>query len=146
MNLLPLFEWIENTGAGSVIRQSIWLFPVIQCVHLLALALLGGTILAVDLRAFGLGLTSVTAAQLDAQLKPWRRRALALLLLSGFFMFTSEAVKCFYSPPFWYKLALLSAALLHTATLHARHTRLTAGLSLALWLGTGYAGRWIAFY
>ena len=45
MTLLPFFEWCENTAAGEAIRGSLWLFPVIESVHLLALALIGGALL-----------------------------------------------------------------------------------------------------
>src|SRR5713226_2669711 len=56
MSLLPFFEWCEHTAVGAAIRGSAWLFPVIEAFHLLALALIGGAILIVDLRLLGLGL------------------------------------------------------------------------------------------
>ena len=47
MTLLPFFEWCEATWLGNSIRESLWLFPVIEAVHLLGLCLLGGAILLV---------------------------------------------------------------------------------------------------
>ena len=55
MDLYPVFEWCESTAVGQVVRDSLWLFPVIEAIHLLALALMGGTILVVDLRLLGFG-------------------------------------------------------------------------------------------
>ena len=56
MSLLSFFEWCEDTAVGHAIRDSLWPFPVIESVHLLALALIGVAILLVDLRLLGLGL------------------------------------------------------------------------------------------
>src|SRR5439155_7411326 len=53
MTLLPLFIWLENSGIGRSIRDSTWLFPWIESVHLVALSVLGGAVLIVDLRLLG---------------------------------------------------------------------------------------------
>lgn len=71
MDLLPLFHWLEDTSIGAAIRDSLWLFPVIEAVHLLALALMGGAILVVDLRLLGFGLTSQPVAALAKNIQPW---------------------------------------------------------------------------
>ncbi len=49
MDLLPFFEWCETTPLGLMVRESVWLFPVIESVHLLGLCILGGALLVVDL-------------------------------------------------------------------------------------------------
>ena len=54
MSLLPFFEWCENTAIGGAIRNSVWLFPVIESFHLVALALIGGAVLLVNMRLLGL--------------------------------------------------------------------------------------------
>ena len=158
MNLFPLFQWFEATTIGTIVRESRWQFPVIECVHLLALALLGGVVLAVDLRLLGLGLKSQSAARLDAKLRPWLLAALVTMIATGVPMFLSEAVKCYYSPPFWYKIQMLMVAIVFTFTFRRRVAvasgernrpvlnRLTAFTSLGLWFGVAFAGRWIAFY
>jgi hypothetical protein len=158
MDLQPLFLWFEATTIGTVVRQSLWLFPVIECFHLLALALLGGTVLAVDLHLLGLGLRGQPAAGLARQLQPWMAGSLAGMIATGIPMFLSEAVKCYYSPPFWYKMGFLVVAVVFTFTVrrkvgcaepgrvHRFLVRLTAAVSLALWFGVGFSGRWIAFY
>lgn len=155
MDLLPLFQWFEATNIGTVIRESIWLFPVIQCGHLLALAMLGGSVLVVDLRLLGLGLRDQPVDSLARKVHPWLIGSLVTIIGTGILMFLSEAQKCFYSPPFWYKMTLLVAATLFTLTLRRRvlagsggpiRQRLTAAASLALWFGVAFSGRWIAFY
>src|SRR5258708_7339423 len=110
MNLQPFFQSLEATTLGTVVRQSLWLFPVIECIHLLALALLGGTVLAVDMRLLGLGLRSQSSSDLLRKLQPWMVSALATSIVTGILMFLSEAIKCYFSPPFWYKMTLLVLA------------------------------------
>lgn len=158
MDLLPVFEWLEATAIGVVIRDSLWLFPVIEAVHLLALALIGGTILIVDLRLLGFGIRSQSSATLAKSLHPWLVGGLITMIATGVPMFLSEAIKCYYSPPFWYKMSFLVVALLYTFTVRKRVAaadsmalgpvwgRLAALASLGLWFCVGFAGRWIAFY
>lgn len=158
MDLLPLFQWFEATALGTAVRQSLWLFPVIECIHLLGLAMLGGTVLAVDMRLLGLGLIAQPSAELQRKLQPWMVGALWTCIVTGVLMFLSEAVKCYYSPPFWYKMSLLVLATVFAFSVRRRValreaaqttpilTRLTAVVSLALWFGVGFSGRWIAFY
>jgi uncharacterized protein DUF6644 len=154
MNLLPLFQWFEATMIGTSVRESLWMFPVIECVHLLALALLGGTVLVVDLRLLGFGLTGEPVDQLARKAHPWLLGAWLVIVATGILMFLSEAIKCYYSPPFSYKIGLLVIASIYTFTVRRRVTRkltpprprLTALASLTLWLGVAFAGRWIAFY
>ena len=155
MTLLPVFQWFEATTFGTVVRESLWLFPVIECVHLLALALLGGTVLVVDLRLLGLGLQTEPMPALSRTMQPWMTGALLTMIVTGIPMFLSESLKCYYSPPFWYKMSLLAMAMLFAFTVRRRvlagppgiaRCRATALLSLALWFGVAFSGRWIAFY
>lgn len=158
MDLLPVFQWLEDTTIGVVIRDSLWLFPVIEAVHLLALALIGGTILIVDLRLLGFGIRSQSSAALAKALHPWLVGGLMTMVATGVPMFLSEAIKCYYSPPFWYKMSFFVVALLYTFTVRKRVAaadaaalgpiwgRLSAFVSLGLWFCVGFSGRWIAFY
>lgn len=158
MDLLRYFEWCETTAIGVAVRDSLWLFPVIEAVHLLALSLLGGTILLVDLRLLGFGLRNQPTAQLARAAQPWLIGALAAMVATGVPMFLSEPIKCYYSPPFWYKMSFLAVAMLYTFTVRRRVAtadpatvgplwgKLAALASLGLWFCVGFSGRWIAFY
>lgn len=153
-----MFEWCEATWLGQSVRDSLWLFPVIESIHLLALAMLGGALLIVDLRSIGVGLRSHPVAELAREAHPWLVGSVAVMLLSGALLFLSESIRCYYSPPFWLKMELLLAAIVFTFTVRRKVTlanerrvgpiwgRLVAVVSLALWLGVGFSGRWIAFY
>jgi hypothetical protein len=154
--LLPFFQWCEASFIGQTIRESLWLFPVIEAVHLLALAALGGAALIVDLRLLGWGLRQpIRVIARDAQ--RWLYVSLAVMLTTGTSLFLSEAIKCYYNPSFWVKMTVLPVAILFTITVKRHVTRkedqeispatakLVALTSIALWLVTAAAGRWIGF-
>ncbi len=155
--MLPLFQWCYDTWIGATIRESTWLFPLIEAFHLLGLGLTAGTVLTVDLRLFGVGLSRQSAAQLWASVQPWFLGSVCLMLLTGSLLFMSEAIKCYYSFAFWIKMASLLLALGFAFTIR-RHVvqtgptagpwkqgRLTALASLVLWFGVAWGGRWIGF-
>ena len=157
MSLLPLFEWCENAGVGGAIRESTWLFPVIEGVHLLGLCVIGGSILLVDMRLLGLGPRGQPIAELARDSRPFLLGSLAAMLVTGMLLFSSEAVKCYYSFAFWFKMTSLALAVIFTFTVRQRVTqaddasiglikgKLVALISLALWSGVGWGGRWIGF-
>jgi hypothetical protein len=154
--LLPFFEWCENTAIGEAIRNSLWLFPVIEAVHLLGLCLLGGSLLVVDLRLLGVGLKGERIADVSGHARRFLIASIALLLGTGTLLFLSEAVKCYYNTSFWVKITTLPIALLLTFTIRDRfarnekldtsaRSRLLGGGSLTLWFIVAAAGRWIGF-
>lgn len=151
------FEWLENTGIGQAIRGSVWLFPVIEAFHLVALAALGGAVLLVDLRLFRAVLRDQPAAQVAEDARPWFFGSLAVILLSGVLLFLSEAVKCYYSVAFWVKMSCLAAGILFALTVRAgiinsgradsspALAKAVAAVSVLLWFGVAAGGRWIGF-
>ena len=158
MSLHPFFVWCEHTVIGTAVRESIWLFPIIEVVHLLGLALLGGAILLVDLRLLGIGLHGVPVASLARSARPWLWSSLALTIGSGVLLFLSEALKCYENPAFWLKVGFLVLALLFAGLVRPRFTgdasvgplrfgaRLAGAASVVLWTGVAAAGRGIGFW
>lgn len=157
MDLLPFFQWSEETGLGRMVRESVWAFAVIESVHLLALATLGGAVLLVDMRMLNLGLRARPVAELARDSQRFVRAGLAVLILSGIALFASEAVKCYYSYPFWVKMGALILAIGFTFTVRSRvalaaEGQIPAGtqmivalVSIALWFTVAASGRWIGF-
>jgi hypothetical protein len=154
--LLPFFEWCESLWLGHFIVNSNWLFPVIEAVHLLALSVLGGAVLVVDLRLLGLGLKSRTASELWRAARPWMIGAIAAMVLTGVPLFLSEPIKCYYNDSFWVKMTTLPVAIAFAFTVRswvtsdavrntARRQMLVGALSIALWVTVAAAGRWIGF-
>jgi hypothetical protein len=157
MSLLPFFQWCYQTPVGETIRNSTWLFPVIEAVHLLALGLTAGAVLVVDLRLLGVGLSRQPPVQLSAAVEPWLLGSLTLMFASGTLLFVSESIKCYYSFAFWVKMTSLFLVLLFTLTVRRRVIRTglssdrplpgryAALISLGLWFGVAWGGRWIGF-
>ncbi len=156
MTLLDVFDWLELTWLGATIRESLWLFPVIEAVHLLGLAMLGGAVLVVDLRLLGFGLRDRPVGYVVEQLNPWLLGAVGVMFATGIPLFLSEAVKCYWSDAFWVKMGALLLALIFTFAVRNPAARRLSGLapwksrllaagSLCLWLTVAAAGRWIGF-
>jgi uncharacterized protein DUF6644 len=157
MDLLPFFQWCYQTPVGEGIRNSTWLFPVIEAFHLLGLGLTAGAVLLVDLRLLNVGLTKQPPAQLWAAARPWLIGGVIIMFASGIPLFMSESIKCLYSFPFWVKMTSLFLVLIFTFTLLRQVAqtrgplgrpplaRFTALTSLVLWFGVAWGGRWIGF-
>lgn len=157
MSTLAFFTWCENTGIGETIRESTWLFPVIEAFHLLALAVIGGSVLIVDLRLMGWGLKKTPLSRIARDAQPFLLGSLAVMIVSGVLLFTSEATKLYYHDAFWVKMTSLLLAIVFYFTVQRKvifteeknlaplWAKLVAIVSVVLWSGVGIGGRWIGF-
>src|SRR5438128_6149530 len=98
--LLPIFSFFEHSRIGLFVSDSRWIFPAIEAVHIVALALLFGAILMLNLRLLGIALTYKPVAELARELSPWVLCSLLIILSSGFLLFSSEPLKSYASVPF----------------------------------------------
>ena len=156
MTLFEVFDWLELTAIGEAVRASIWLFPAIEAVHLLALAMIGGAVLVVDLRLLGASLRDQPIASVAKNAHPWLVASLLVLIATGIPLFLSEAVKCYFNQSFWVKMITLVVAVAFAFTVRRRITdgrwqvgaglqKLTGATSMGLWFVVAAAGRWIGF-
>jgi hypothetical protein len=157
MSLLPAAEWLEATFVAQTVRHSAPLIALLEIVHLIGLSLLLGTILMVDLSLLGRGIGQTTASRMDRELRNWTAAGLILMLTSGPVLLSSEAVRCFKTPAFWTKMALLAVALTFHFTKHRSvvsqdppapqsDRTWTAWLSLTFWISVALAGKAIAIF
>lgn len=152
---LAFCRWCNESFFGHGIRDSAWLFPFVEVFHLLALALLGGILILVNLSLVGVRFGAIPTPQLARELRPWMLGCIAVMLVSGFLLFSTEAVKMYGNWAFQLKMVFLVLALLFTLTLHRRVIDsqraslllrwATAAVSLLLWLGVGLGGRALGF-
>src|SRR2546421_9662714 len=117
---LEFFRWLVNSPWSHVINSYEWVFPAIQSLHFIGFALSIGTIAIVDFRLLGLGMRHQAAADLAADLAPWTRLGIAVMLTTGPLMFSTDAVAYHYNPSFQFKMVCLMLALLFHFTLHRR--------------------------
>ena len=154
--LLPIFKWADTSWMGETIRASRFYFPIIETFHLLALTLLFGAILMLNLRLCGLMMKNLPVQQVAKDLSPWLLWSLAIILVSGLMLFSSEAMKCYASVPFQVKMVFLFTAIAFHFTIYRGVTKsdreprrwfgvIVAVVSVVLWLGVGLGGRGIGF-
>ena len=156
--LFELFDRIEQSYLGVVIRDSSWLFPAIESLHLIGLAILAGAILIVDLRMLNVVFVNYPLTIIDNSSRRWLSIGMSIMVTTGIPLFVSEAIKCYYNPFFWIKMATLVTIIIFTLTIkkHIIHgskyqtnliaMKATGIFSMAGWLLVTFSGRWIGFY
>ena len=157
MSLLDFCRWVQFSPLLVAMRSSPWLFPIIATIHLMGLALVGGSVLVVDLRLLGLGLRRQNVAQLARDAERWLLCGLVVSLPTGILLFMCFATKYYYLMFFWVKMTSLFLVLVFTFSVRRRvamadetrmspvWSKLVALISLSLWTTVAIGGRWIGF-
>ena len=157
--LLEFCQWLGNTSLGIAVAED-W-FPKVECIHVIALATVVGTIFLVDTRLIGLTSTRLSFRGIASRLLPWTWAGFILAAITGFMMFSSNAVAYYQNGAFRLKLLLMALAavnMLYFELVTFRNVaawersakppfaaRLAGILSVVLWWGVIMTGRWIGF-
>src|SRR5947209_5147418 len=160
-DLLALCERLDQSAMGTAVRESLWLFPAIETVHLLGMAALVGTVGVLDLRLLGWLMRRERVSELASRLLPWAWAGFALQVITGALLFSSEAVKVYGNPAFRLKMLLILLTGVHALVFHWIVNRDVASwddsavlpvkakvsglVSILLWVGIVAAGRFIGF-
>ena len=153
--------WLETTALAQAMRQWLWLYPVVEIVHIVGIVLLVGAAAMFDLRLLGVS-RRLPVAEMARHLLPWARLGLGVMVPTGLLMFSAHATEFAANPAFRLKLALVAAACLNALVFHRWPFRsvsawnvdaesppaakLAAGLSLTLWSGVIACGRLLAYF
>lgn len=147
-DIKPWIDSIPKAWPGAMIRQSSWIFPSIQSLHLLALAVLGGAVLLPNLRLMGAGMTGETAASVEKNVRPWLWVAIILLAVTGLVMASVLAQRLYTRPAFLVKMIALAAALVLSLGVTnslakndgavTQTAKILAGIALLIWLFAVY--------
>lgn len=156
-----LLKWLMATPVGEAVRGWTWLYPGLEAVHMIGLGLVFGGIFLFDLRLLGMS-KSIPVVRLAHHVLPWVLAGFMLSLLSGFALFTSDAVAFAANRSFQIKMLLLVLAGLNAAMFHAvifrsaadwdQHiaapliARLAAVVSILVWSGVVLMGRLMAYW
>ncbi len=159
--LADLISYLENSRLADNIRENDLLFPFIESVHVLAICLVVGSILAVDLRLLGLASIRRSVSRVTHGILPLTWCAFVVAVASGGLLFISNATKYLGNGFFIAKLFLIGAAGLNMMIFHAISAkdlprwenetrlplpaRLAGGLSILLWVAVVACGRWVGF-
>jgi hypothetical protein len=153
--------WLEQTALAAAMRNSVWLYPIVEIVHIVGIVLLAGSAFMFDLRLLGLS-RHVRVTDMAKHLLPRARLGLVIVAPSGLLMFIAHATDWGTSPVFRVKLTLIAVAVLNTLVFHGRTARsierwdqhraapaagkAAAVLSLVLWTAAIAAGRLLAYF
>ena len=153
-----VFQWLERTSLSVAINESLWAFAVVEAIHLVALAVIGGAVLVVDLRLLGLAFQEQRVGDVARVAQPWFVWSLAAMLLTGFVLFLSLAASKYYVHDyFWVKMYFLAGAMLFSFLIRQRVImgddaransalgKVVALVSIFLWSGVGFAGKAIGY-
>jgi len=156
-----LVAFFEDSGIAEVIRENDTLFPFVESVHVIAISLVVGSILVLDLRLLGFASVGRPVSRLANAILPVTWGAFAIAATSGFLLFISNASKYLANGYFDAKIILICAAGLNMLVFHAigardmpqwesrgqppLPARAAGALSILLWIAVVTCGRWIGF-
>jgi len=151
----PFFAWVDETRMSAFIKGTTWVFPLVETIHILALAVLLGSLFLIDLRLLGIAIRRWSPAQIVEQVHSFINWSVVIILVTGAILFVAEPRKLFDSAAFGPKMIFLALAIVFQYTLYPRvrtmqaHIpiwgRLLALVSLGLWFGVAVCGRAIGF-
>src|SRR5215471_11773387 len=107
MSLLEWCQWLEHTSWATAVSESVWVFPVIEGSHILALPLSVGMILMFDLRLLGLAFRTGLAARMLADVVRWSKFGFVVMFATGGLLFVTQASKAYGNVFFRTELLLL---------------------------------------
>ncbi len=153
--------WLEATAAATAMRQSLWLYPIVEILHIIGFVVLVGSAAMFDLRLLGFS-RQLPVTGMERHLLPWARASVLLIVPTGGLMFVAHATEFAGNPAFRMKLLFLVLAALNASLFHLRPfrrvagwdhgasaplaARVAAGLSLTLWTGVIACGRLLAYF
>ena len=156
-----IWKSLEQTPIGSSVRESLWLFPAVETVHLLGMTVLVAAVGTFDLRLLGLAIRGMRVSELARKLFPWAWTAFAVQVVTGFLLFSSEATKMVVNPAFRIKMILIGLGGIHAFIFRwiacrdmtgweperetPKRAKIAGLVSILLWVGVVAAGRWIGF-
>jgi hypothetical protein len=153
--------WLEATAAATAMRQWLWLYPIVEILHIIGFVVLVGSAAMFDLRLLGLS-RQLPVTGMERHLLPWARASVLVIIPTGGLMFIAHASEFAGNPAFRLKLLFLVLAGLNAAIFHRRPFRQVAGwdrgertplsvrvaacLSLVLWTSVIACGRLLAYF
>jgi uncharacterized protein DUF6644 len=161
MNIVQLLQSVESSGLAAWLRGSLYAFPLIESFHVIGLTMVFGTVAIIDLRLLGLASAGRPFAALASETIRWTWAAFALTATTGAMMFSTNALAYYQNLQFRLKMSLLVLAginmVIFSITAGRRVDRwnadraaplsgkLAGALSLLLWIGVIFLGRWVGF-
>jgi hypothetical protein len=159
--MFELCQWMQATPSSTAIRESVYMYPIIESVHVLALCLFVGLVAILDLRLVGFSMTESSVTELQKRLFPWTMIGFGLMVASGALLFWSSPIRFYGNVFFRIKSVLLLAAGANAVIFHGTvfrsvsrwdhqpitpwRARMAGSVSLVIWTSIVITGRLIAY-
>jgi hypothetical protein len=159
--VLSLCQWLNQTPLSTAIRESIWVYPILNVLHCAGILLVAGTIVVVDLRLLGLGPRRLPVSSVVGQVVPCTLYGFGFMAVTGSLLAFSEPLRLYRSLFFPWKLAFLALAGLNALLFHLgvyrgvgawdlksatpARARLAGIVSIVCWIGVIAAGRAVGY-
>jgi hypothetical protein len=161
LGLSEFSRWLAATGLSHTIQTAGWIIPTLQTIHILSVAAVFSAAILVDLRIWRLIERDQPLPAVARRFLPTIWPVLLILLVTGSLLIVGEPRRSLLNSTFYLKMALLALAILLTAGLQRSISsspnfwnrdrwrrmagRLAATVSILVWCGILFAGRWIAY-
>jgi uncharacterized protein DUF6644 len=149
-------EWLYGTAVSSAIRDTDWIVPTVQAVHICAITVVVGSALVTELRVAGVVARDESLSVVAHRYLHWMWRALAVLVATGLVMVVGEPERVLGNRVFWIKMSLVGFGVLLSVCLRRpllrsagdaqrQPAKALAWLLMILWVAVIFSGRWIAY-
>ncbi len=159
--MLPFLEWINDTPWSVALRESLYVWPLVESSHVLSLALFVGTTIMMDLRLLGVAFRNVNPSEFTTRMLPWTRAGFVIMTVTGVVLLFSAPVRYYFNVFFRVKMIVMVIAGLNVWLFHSRvhrrinewdsdptppgAARVAAVVSLVAWAFVVVTGRMIAY-
>jgi hypothetical protein len=154
-------EWLGSTPWSVGLLESLWVWPLLESTHVLAIALFVGSAMMMDLRLMGVTFGGVRASDFTSRLLPWTRAGFVVMVITGILVWYSNPLRYYHNIFFRIKMLLMVVAGLNIWLFHSRThkkiaewdmdapppraVRMAGILSFAAWTFIVITGRLIAY-
>ena len=153
-------EWLQNSAVGTLVRESLWGFPILVTIHLMAIGLSVGLLFYFDLRLLGVALRRWPVSAFYRRLAPWMLTGFAVMFITGGLLFVGYAPSVYPNTFFRLKMSAMLLGGINALFFHFVTERRLAGwetggtpgsarfaglASILVWTTVIFAGRMMAY-
>lgn len=161
MSLRWFADWLDTHAWSTALHESLYMYPLIETTHVLALTLFVGTLAVVDLRMLGYAYRTTPISTISQNILPWTMVGFVIMIVTGVLLFYAIPVRTYHSV--WFRIKLIAIVLAGINALHyhfrvsrnqilwdttpkpPRSVRMAAATSIILWVVVIFTGRMIAY-
>jgi hypothetical protein len=161
VDLSAVFEFMQNSALSEYLRTSLKAMPIVEAIHVMAVATVFGTIVLVDLRLLGYPNVQRSFSKLHHELLQWTWMAFGIAFITGWLLLIVNAVTYYRNTALWLKMGVIMLAGINMlvfelvtarsvskwdkGVLPPAAARTAGALSIAFWIAVIVLGRWIGF-